>query len=252
MSNHNKSPETVNEYVEGVLKSVRHRKSKETLLKIVGVDIDGINDLREFDRIVSERYGAVCGIDEAGRGPIAGPVAAAAVVLDPSNPIDGLNDSKKLTPKKREELFEKICEKALDFRIVLIGSYVIDQTDILSADLYAMKRAFEGVEMKNGIVLVDGDVLPEIEFDGALRNVIGGDAKSEAIAAASILAKVTRDRHMCEMAEKFPGYGFEKHKGYGTKAHYEAIDKLGLCPIHRKTFLKKYLAEKKNGQTEQG
>lgn len=248
MSNHNNSPETVTEYVDEVLKSGKHRKSKETRLKIEGVDLDSISDLREFDKIVSERYGAVCGIDEAGRGPLAGPVAAAAVILDPEKPIKGLNDSKKLTPKKREELYDVIRENALDFQTVLIGAYVIDQTDILSADLYAMKRAFEGVEMNNGIVLIDGDILPDIEFDGVLKNVIGGDAKSEAIAAASILAKVTRDRYMCEMAEKYPGYGFEKHKGYGTKAHYEAIDKLGLCPIHRKTFLKKYITE--NGQTD--
>lgn len=243
MSNHSNSPETVTEYVNEVLKSGKHRKSKETRLKIEGVDLDSISDLREFDKIVSERYGAVCGIDEAGRGPLAGPVAAAAVILDPEKPIKGLNDSKKLTPKKREELYDLIRENALDFQTVLIGAYVIDQTDILSADLYAMKRAFEGVEMKSGIVLVDGDILPGIEFDGELKNVIGGDAKSEAIAAASILAKVTRDRHMCEMAEKYPGYGFEKHKGYGTKAHYEAIDKLGLCPIHRRSFLKKYIKE---------
>ncbi|MDE6726548.1 MAG: ribonuclease HII [Oscillospiraceae bacterium] len=231
------------------MKSSKHHKSKETLLKIEGVDLDDIGDLREFDKVVFERYGAICGIDEAGRGPIAGPVAAAAVILDPNNPIEGLNDSKKLTPKKREALYDKICENALDFRIVLVTSYVIDKTDILSADMYAMKRAFEDMETKIGIVLVDGDVLPDIEFDGELKNVIKGDAKSEAIAAASILAKVSRDREMCKMAEKYPGYGFEKHKGYGTKAHYEAIDRLGLCPIHRKTFLKKYLAEKENGQT---
>ena len=240
---------TVTEYMDGVMKSSKHHKSKETLLKIEGVDLDDIGDLREFDKVVFERYGAICGIDEAGRGPIAGPVAAAAVILDPNNPIEGLNDSKKLTPKKREALYDKICENALDFRIVLVTSYVIDKTDILSADMYAMKRAFEDMETKIGIVLVDGDVLPDIEFDGELKNVIKGDAKSEAIAAASILAKVSRDREMCKMAEKYPGYGFEKHKGYGTKAHYEAIDRLGLCPIHRKTFLKKYLAEKENGQT---
>ena len=241
MSDHKNSPMTVTEYMDGVMKSSKHHKSKETLLKIEGVDLDEIGDLREFDKAVFERYGAVCGIDEAGRGPIAGPVAAAAVILDRNNPIEGLNDSKKLTPKKREALYDKICENALDFRIVLVTSDVIDKTDILSADMYAMKSAFEGLETKSGIVLVDGDVLPEIKCDGELKNVIGGDAKSEAIAAASILAKVSRDREMCSLAEKYPGYGFDKHKGYGTRAHYEAIDRLGLCPIHRRSFLKKYL-----------
>lgn len=226
----------------------KHKKSRETQLVIEDVSLDGLT-LREFDRIVSEHYGAVCGIDEAGRGPIAGPVAAAAVILDPNNPIEGLNDSKKLTPKKRETLYEEIWEKALAFCVSFVDSKEIDQTDILSADLMAMKRAFDGIKNPfTGIVLVDGDVLPDIIPDAALKNVIGGDAKSEAIAAASILAKVERDRYMCEMAEKYPGYGFEKHKGYGTKAHYEAIEKLGLCPIHRKTFLKKYIIE--NGQTD--
>lgn len=229
----------------------KHKKSRETQLVIEDASLDGLS-LREFDKIVSERYGTVCGIDEAGRGPIAGDVFAAAVILDPNKPIEGLNDSKKLTPKKREKLYDEICSKALDYCISQVMVYRIDTTDILSADLEAMRNAFERLKTASGIVLVDGDVLPEIEFDGDLKNVIGGDAKSEAIAAASILAKVERDRYMCEMAEKYPGYGFEKHKGYGTKAHYEAIDKLGLCPIHRKTFLKKYLAEKKNGQTEQG
>lgn len=221
----------------------KHKKSRETQLIIEGVSLEGLT-LREFDRLVSERYGAVCGIDEAGRGPVAGPVCAAAVILDPEKPIEGLNDSKKLTPKKRGELYEEICDKALSYGISFVNSEEIDKTDILSADLLAMKRAFELINPFVGIVLVDGDVLPEIEVNGTLKNVIGGDAKSEAIAAASILAKVTRDRDMCEMAEKYPGYGFEKHKGYGTKAHYEAIERLGLCPIHRKTFLKKLV---KNG-----
>ncbi len=223
----------------------KHKKSRETQLVIEDVSLDGLS-LREFDKIVSERYGAVCGIDEAGRGPVAGAVFAAAVILDLKNPIDGLNDSKKLTAKKREGLFPIIKEKALAYCIASASVEEIDETDILSADLLAMKRAFEGLTEAASIVLIDGDVLPELSSE--MRNVIGGDAKSEAIAAASILAKVERDRYMCEMAEKYPGYGFEKHKGYGTKAHYEAIDKLGLCPIHRKTFLKKYITE--NGQTD--
>ncbi len=227
----------------------KHKKSRETQLSLEGISLDGLS-LREFDRAVSARYGAVCGIDEAGRGPIAGPVAAAAVILDSNKPIEGLNDSKKLTPKKRESLYGEIWDKALFCFVSFVSAEDIDRTDILSADLLAMERAFDNIGTKCGIVLVDGDVLPELNAE--MRNVIKGDAKSEAIAAASILAKVERDRYMCEMAGKYPGYGFEKHKGYGTKAHYEAIEKLGLCPIHRKTFLKKYIAEDKNGQTEQG
>ncbi|MDE6733720.1 MAG: ribonuclease HII [Oscillospiraceae bacterium] len=226
----------------------KHHKSPETQLKIEGVDLNGLS-LREFDKVVFEHYGAVCGIDEAGRGPIAGPVVAAAVLLDPTKPIDGLNDSKKLTPKKREALYEEIRSKVLSYCSAFVWQDEIDATDILSADLIAMERAFLNVGRSVGIVLVDGDVLPElytrpdVRFDGVLKNVIGGDAKSEAIAAASIIAKVERDEEMCRLAEKYPGYGFEKHKGYGTKAHYEAIEKLGLCPIHRRSFLKKYIKE---------
>lgn len=226
----------------------KHHKSPETQLKIDGVSLEGLS-LREFDKIVSEHFGAVCGIDEAGRGPIAGPVVAAAVLLDPTKPIDGLNDSKKLTPKKREALYEEICSKVQSYCSAFVWQDEIDATDILSADLTAMERAFLNLGGHVGIVLVDGDVLPELytrpdaRFDGVLKNVIGGDGKSEAIAAASIIAKVERDRLMCELAEKYPGYGFEKHKGYGTKAHYEAIDKLGLCPIHRRSFLKKYIKD---------
>lgn len=235
----------------------KHHKSPETQLKIEGVSFEGLS-LREFDKVVFEHFGAVCGIDEAGRGPIAGPVFAAAVVLDPNNPIEGLNDSKKLTPKKREALYEEIWDKALAASVSCALVEEIDKTDILSANLIAMSRAFDHIASTPKIVLVDGDVLPElnepfndnnVKFGGLVKNVIGGDARSEAIAAASILAKVERDEEMCAFAEKYPGYGFEKHKGYGTKAHYEAIDRLGLCPIHRKTFLKKYLAEKENGQT---
>ena len=169
---------------------------------------------------------------------------AAAVVLDPNNPIDGLNDSKKLTPKKREALYEEIWDKALAACVSCASAEEIDETDILSADLLAMKRAFEGIVVSPEIIIVDGDILPDIENGITLKNVIGGDAKSEAIAAASILAKVERDNEMRRLSEIYQGYGFDKHKGYGTKAHYEAIDRLGLCPIHRKSFLKKYLDRK--------
>ncbi len=211
----------------------KHHKSEATQLKIECPDDI---PLREFDALVSEKFGTICGIDEAGRGPLAGDVYAAAVILDPNNPIDGLNDSKKLSEKKREALYHEIIAKAKAYCVAFATVREIDETDILSADLLAMKRAYEGLGMTADIVIVDGDVLPEIE--GEVRNLKGGDAKSEAIAAASILAKVTRDRYMAEQAKLYPQYGFEKHKGYGTAKHLEAIREFGACPIHRKAFLK--------------
>lgn len=212
----------------------KHQKSAETQLVIENSDN---LSLRDFDRLVFEKYGTVCGIDEAGRGPLAGDVYAAAVILDPDNPIEGLNDSKKLSEKKREALYPQIIEKAKAYCIAFATVEEINGTDILSADLLAMKRAYEGLGMAADIVIVDGDVLPEI--DGQIKNLNGGDAKSEAIAAASILAKVSRDRYMLEQAKLYPQYGFEKHKGYGTKLHREAILKYGACPIHRDLFLRK-------------
>lgn len=221
----------------------KHHKSEATQLRLDGVDTS-LLDLRQFDAAVSEIFGTVCGIDEAGRGPLAGAVYAAAVILDPDNPIEGLNDSKKLTEKKREMLFDEIIVKAKAYCVTMASVEEIESTDILSADMEAMKRAYEGLGVQAGVVIVDGDVLPDI--DANAKTLKKGDATSEAVAAASILAKVSRDRYMCEQAEIYPGYGFEKHKGYGTKAHYEAVDKLGLCPIHRKSFFKKYF-DKKNG-----
>lgn len=220
----------------------KHHKSESDRLAL-----DGLSDditLREFDERVRAQYGALCGIDEAGRGPLAGDVYAAAVILDPENPIEGLNDSKKLTPKKREKLFDEIRAKALAYCIATSSVEQIESTDILSADLDAMKRACEGLGMTAGLVLVDGDVLPQI--DGRVKCLNKADARSEAVAAASVLAKVARDRYMCEQAKLYPQYGFEKHKGYGTKAHLEAVDRYGLCPIHRKSFFKKHFA-KRNG-----
>ena len=216
----------------------KHQKSEATQLVIECCEVS----LREFDRIVFEKYGAVCGIDEAGRGPVAGDVYAAAVVLDPKNPIDGINDSKKLSEKKRELLFDEITAKAVSYGVGVATVEEIEQTDILSAALLAMKRAYEQLAVNAGIVIVDGDVLPEI--DGFVKNLKHGDARSEAVAAASILAKVSRDRYMKKQGELYPQYGFEKHAGYGTKAHYAAIDEHGVCPIHRKSFLKKHI---KNG-----
>lgn len=228
----------------------KHKKSKETLLEISADDLNNSGTLSGFDRAVFEKYGVVCGIDEAGRGPIAGDVYAAAVILDPNKPIIGLNDSKKLSKKKRELLFDEIIEKAAAYCVGTATVSEIEETDILSANLLAMKRAYEGLSAKADIVLVDGDVLPEIaeiaDNKVIARNVIKGDAKSEAIAAASILAKVSRDRYMKKQAELYPGYGFEENAGYGTEKHYAAIDKLGACPIHRNSFLKKHFTAKKS------
>ena len=218
----------------------KHKKSEATQLIIDCGEVS----LREFDRIVFEKYGAVCGIDEAGRGPVAGDVYAAAVILDPKNPIDGINDSKKLSEKKRELLFDEITEKAVSYGVGVATVEEIEQTDILSAALLAMKRAYEQLTASAGIVIVDGDVLPEI--DGLVKNLKHGDARSEAVAAASLLAKVSRDRYMKKQGELYPQYGFERHAGYGTKAHYAAIDEYGACPIHRQSFLTKHY-NKKNG-----
>ena len=187
----------------------------------------------------NEGFKVVCGIDEAGRGPLAGPVYAAAVILNKGQTIDGVNDSKKLSEKKREELFEIITEECADYSIGTASEKEIDEIDILQATFLAMKRAVDGLTLKPDCALVDGNRTPLL--DCAVTTIIKGDSKSESIAAASILAKVSRDRYMLKMAEKYPQYGFEKHKGYGTKLHYEMIEKYGICGIHRKSFLKKVI-----------
>lgn len=195
-------------------------------------------DLSGFDSRFRAEYGVVCGIDEAGRGPLAGDVFAAAVVFDEGTVIEGVNDSKKLTEKRREALFDEICAKARTYCIASASVDEIERLNILQADFLAMQRAYKGLGMQAGIVLVDGNQLPEL--DTQMKYVIKGDARSASIAAASILAKVSRDRYMKQMAEKYPQYGFDKHKGYGTKAHYAAVDEFGLCEIHRRSFFKKY------------
>lgn len=187
----------------------------------------------------SQGYKIICGVDEAGRGPLAGPVYAAAVVLKKSQTIEGVNDSKKLSEKKRELLFEKIIAECEEYSIGTASEKEIDEINILQATFLAMKRAVEGLSVKPDCALVDGNQIPPLECD--IETIVKGDSKSESIAAASILAKVSRDRYMLKMAEKYPQYGFEKHKGYGTKLHYEMIEKYGICDIHRKTFLKKVL-----------
>ena len=184
-------------------------------------------------------YTAVCGIDEAGRGPLAGSVYAAAVWLPEGLVIDGLNDSKKLSEKKREALFDVICENALAYGIGFADEKEIDAINILQATYLAMRRAYDNMQKACGYVLVDGNRMPPMPVPG--ETIVKGDAKSPSIAAASILAKVSRDRVMLEYAKQYPEYQFEKHKGYGTKAHVEALLEHGPSPIHRRTFLKKIL-----------
>lgn len=184
-------------------------------------------------------FKVVCGIDEAGRGPLAGPVYAAAVILKKGQTIEGVNDSKKLSEKKREALYNKIIDECLAYAIGVADEKEIDEINILQATFLAMKRAVDGLSIKPDCALVDGNQIPPL--DCSVTTVIKGDSKSESIAAASILAKVARDRYMLEMAQKYPQYCFEKHKGYGTKLHYEMIEKYGICDMHRKSFLKKVL-----------
>lgn len=203
--------------------------------------IDSSISLYEFDEAYCENDEfRLCGVDEAGRGPLAGPVCVAAVILDPSAPIAGLNDSKKITEKKREILFPEICEKALAYTVVFSSHITIDRKNILAATLDAMSDAIESLSIRPNLVLIDGDRIPKQKKDVPIKNVIGGDHLSASIAAASILAKVSRDRLMIQMDAEYPGYGFAKHKGYGTEAHYDALRELGPSAIHRKTFLKNF------------
>lgn len=188
-------------------------------------------------------YRAIAGVDEAGRGPLAGPVAAAAVILDPARPILGLNDSKKLSEAKREKLYDQIREQALAWSVVLVDAAEIDRINILQATKQAMRQAISGLSVQPDLHLIDAVALDQVL--GTVWPIIKGDAKSNSIAAASILAKVTRDRLMHELDSRYPGYGFAQHKGYGTAQHYSAIRQLGLTPIHRLTFLKN-LAEHGN------
>lgn len=182
----------------------------------------------------------VCGVDEAGRGPLAGPVCAAAVILPDDCVIDGLNDSKKISEKKREMLFDIIIEKAVAYSIAYGTLEEIEQYNILQATYIAMNRAIDGLNIKADFALIDGNRVPK-DIKIPCETVIKGDSKSYSIAAASILAKVTRDRLMLEYDKKYPQYLFAQHKGYGTKAHYEAIKQYGVCEIHRLSFLKNVL-----------
>ena len=192
-------------------------------------------------RCYDEGFRIVCGVDEAGRGPLAGPVCAAAVILPKDLEIEGLNDSKKLSDKRRRALFEEITAQAVAYGIAFATEQEIDEINILQATFLAMRRAMEQLSVRPDIALIDGN--RETDFGLPVRTIVKGDSLSANIAAASILAKVTRDDFMLEQAKRYPEYGFDVHKGYGTRAHYAALREYGPCPIHRRTFLKKFYAE---------
>ena len=192
----------------------------------------------EFENIAYQKgFSSVCGVDEAGRGPLAGPVCAAAVILPKGMIIDGVNDSKKLSEKKREALFDVVKESSVAYNIAFATVEEIEKYNILNATMLAMKRAVEGLSMPADFAYIDGNRTPSLEIP--CEYIVKGDARSMSVAAASILAKVARDRLMLGFSEEYPQYSFEKHKGYGTKVHIEAIKEYGPCPIHRPSFLTK-------------
>lgn len=201
-----------------------------------------INEMYKYEREAKKSgYSLVAGVDEAGRGPLAGPVYAAAVILPDGCIIEGINDSKKLSEKKREELYEIIKEKAIAYSAMSVDEKVIDEINILKATHLAMEKAVEGLSEKPDFVIIDGNSAPSLKIPHT--TLVKGDSKSISVAAASIIAKVERDRYIKEMAKVYPQYEFEKHKGYGTKVHTQAILKYGPSPIHRRTFLKKLLGD---------
>ncbi len=194
-------------------------------------------ELFDYDTELRKEYPVICGVDEAGRGPLAGDVYAAAVILNDSVLIDYLNDSKKISEKRRELLYDEVIAKADAYCVATASVQEIDELNILQATMLAMIRAVDGLGVKPDLALIDGNRLPQLDCKS--RFVIHGDAVSASIAAASILAKVSRDRYMRELDEKYPEYCFSQHKGYGTKLHYEKIAEFGISEVHRKTFLKK-------------
>ncbi len=191
-----------------------------------------------FDSAERAEHGLICGIDEAGRGPLAGDVYAAAVILPEGVVISGLDDSKKLSEKKRDLLYDEIIAKAEAYCIATASAAEIDEINILNAAMLAMKRAFDGLGVKPELALVDGNKAPALGIP--VKTVVKGDSLSASIAAASILAKVARDRYMAELDARYPEYLFAKHKGYGTKLHYQMLEKYGLCPEHRRSFFKRH------------
>ncbi len=199
-----------------------------------------LDKMLEYERaLYAKGYEFVCGIDEAGRGPLCGPVVAAAVILKKDDHIEGVNDSKKLTEKKREELFEIVKERAVAWSVGIVDEETIDRINILEATRLAMKKAVEGLSVKPDYALVDAE--KKVPIDIPYSPIIKGDALSESIAAASIIAKVTRDHMIVELDKEYPEYGFAKNKGYGTKEHTDAILKYGLCKAHRRSFCKKFI-----------
>lgn len=196
--------------------------------------------MRELENnLYSRGYSSVAGVDEAGRGPLAGDVYAAAVILPRDIIIEGLNDSKKISEKKRDKLYDEICEAALAYAVCTASVEEIDEINIRNATYLAMNRAIKSLKISPDYVLVDGDCITNCDVEHEC--VVKGDSRCISIAAASILAKVTRDRYMLRMAEEYPQYGFEKHKGYGTKVHIAALKEFGACEYHRKTFIKKFV-----------
>lgn len=193
-------------------------------------------DFNIENEIKKNGYSFVCGVDEAGRGPLAGPVCAAAVILPEGIEIAGLNDSKKLTEKRREALFAEITKNAVAYAVGFADIKEIEELNILNATFLAMKRAVEGLNIPADFAIIDGNRLPNLTIPALA--VVKGDSKSMSVAAASVIAKVTRDRLLAEYDQQYPQYGFAKHKGYGTKLHYEAIKEHGICEVHRKSFLK--------------
>ncbi|WP_024859750.1 ribonuclease HII [Ruminococcus flavefaciens] len=194
-------------------------------------------ELFDYDAELRKEYHVICGVDEAGRGPLAGDVYAAAVILNNDALIDYLNDSKKISEKRRELLYDEVIAKADAYCVATASVQEIDELNILQATMLAMRRAVDGLGVHPDLALIDGNRLPQLECES--RFVIHGDAVSASIAAASILAKVSRDRYMRELDEKYPEYCFSQHKGYGTKLHYEKLAEYGVSDVHRKTFLKK-------------
>lgn len=197
-----------------------------------------MNPLYEMDVEIRAQHGIFCGVDEAGRGPLCGPVSVAACILNPDDPIEGLNDSKKLSEKKREALYEQIVSRALAWKVILVGPEIIDRDNILQATMGGMRQAVEELDITPNYVVVDGNRCPT-GLSMPCEAMVKGDARSASISAASILAKVTRDRYMCELDKQFPQYKLAQHKGYPTKLHYELIAQYGIQPFYRRSFLKK-------------
>jgi ribonuclease HII len=204
-------------------------------------ELERLNNLKKEElTLYNENVKYICGIDEAGRGPLAGPVVIGAVILPMDSLIEGVNDSKKVSEKKREKVFEEIISQAISYNVGIVDQNTIDEINILNATKLGVKKAIEGLDVKPDLILVDA--LTNIETFGIpYKSIIKGDAKEYSIAAASIIAKVTRDRMMIEWDKIFPQYGFAKHKGYGTAAHIQALKENGPCMLHRKSFIKKFV-----------